>query len=225
MLKKDWRICRVKRQYCIWYGHWWEPRRLFFCISSELEIGLISFNDILVYNVKSGIVEDLINFSSYRDGELLKVYVFSHPKYEECIFAITRSKLIIFSRNDIGRYQIFRTESHIQLGYQKSIFKNRNNQILVCYQVTSGIKIKDVFDSSNEVVIGYSSTIFPLNYSINFNESGEEIYIYENGTLKIYIYKSYLETLLLLSAAVVSRTYSLSQLTEMKLPKHLYKYL
>ena len=65
-------------------------------------------------------------------------------------------------------------------------------------------------DSSNEVVIGYSSTIFPLNYSINFNESGEEIYICENGTLKIYVYKSYLETLLLLSAAVVSRTYSLS---------------
>ena len=200
--------------------------RLFFCISSELEIGIIRFDDILVYNVKSGIVEDLINFSSYRDGELLKVYVFSHPKYEECIFAITRSKLIIFSRNDIGRYQIFRTESHIQSAYQKSIFKNRNNQILVCYQVTNGVKIKkDVFDSSNEVVIGYSSTIFPLNYSINFNESGEEIYICENGTLKIYVYKSYLETLLLLSAAVVSRTYSLSQLTEMKLPKHLYKYL
>lgn len=211
-----------------------KQERLFFCTSSEevlplspssqQEIRIYSqhYNDILVYNVKSGIVEDSINVSSH----LRDVYVFSRPKYGECIFAIAWRKLIVFSGNYIGRYHIFHTESlFIPSGYERSVFKNRNNQVLVCYQVTNGIKIRDVFDSSNEAIIRYSSTIFPLRYSINFNDRGEEIYICENGTLKIYVYKSYLRTLSLLSAAVVSKTYSLPQLTEMKLPKHLYKYL
>ena len=199
-----------------------KQERLFFCISSKWSLEMFDYQhfwDILVYNVKLGTVEDSINVGSH-----FMLHGFSHRKYEECIFAITQSKLIIFSQNDIGRYQIFHTESHIQSAYKKLVFKNRNNKILVCYQLTNGIKIRDVFDSSDEAVIPYSSTIFPLNYSINFNDSGEEIYICENGTLKIYVCKTYLETLLLLSAAVVSKTYSLSQLTEMKLPKHLYKY-
>ena len=235
-------ICRIKTEehvqgkYATVYSMVSDEKqeRLFFCTSSkevlpsppspdqEIRIYSKRYNDILVYNVKSGRVEDSINVSSH----LRDVHVFSHPKYGECIFAITWRELIVFSRNDIGRYQIFHTESLcIPSGYEKSVFKNRNNQILVCYQVTNGIEIRDVFDSSNEVIIRYSSTIFPLRYSINFNDTGEEIYICENGTLKIYVYKSYLRTLLLLSAAVVSKTHSLSQLTEMKLPKHLHKYL
>ena len=205
-----------------------KQERLFFCVLSKIaietsDLGYQYFEDILVYNVKLGIIEDSINVSSSSHRFML--YVFSHPKYGECIFAITQSKLIIFARNDIERYQLFHTESLIQSPHKKLVFKNRNNQILFCYRVTNGIKMRDVFDSSNETVIPYSSTIFPLDYSINVNESGEEIYIRENRTLKIYVYKSYLKNLLLLSAAVVSKTYSLSQLTEMKLPKHLYKYL
>ena len=141
----------------------------------------------MIYDIKSGIVEDSIDIASHRVKESLNVYVFNHPKYEEYNFAINRAKLIVIFRNDIGRYQIFHNEPHYNV--PANVIKNRHNHILACYQVRDGIKIRDAFDSSNETVIPYSCSSFPENYSVYFNDSGEEIYICENGALKIYVYK------------------------------------
>ena len=99
------------------------------------------------------------------------MYVFNRPKYVECIFVTTQTKLTMFCRNDIGRYQVFHTESLYNVSTHA--IKNRNNQILVCYKLATSIKIRVVFDS----VRRYSSNSFPKNYSVYSNDSGEEIWV------------------------------------------------
>ena len=66
----------------------------------------------MIYDIKSGIVEDSIDIASHRVKESLNVYVFNHPKYEEYNFAINQAKLIMIFRNNIGRSQIFHNEPH-----------------------------------------------------------------------------------------------------------------
>ena len=59
---------------------------------------------------------------------------------------------------------------------------------------------------------------------MNVNKTGEEIYIYNNKNMHVYLCKSTLTSLLLHCAFVVGKVYSKSQLIEIKLPKQLHRY-
>ena len=83
--------------------------------------------------------------------------------------------------------------------------------------------IFDVFDPSNKTFLTYGfDERHPQFY---FNETGEEIYVHYDQRTCIYLYKSMYKSLLLQSASIVAKTYTKRQLTDMKLPKQIYKYL
>ena len=86
----------------------------------------------------------------------------------------------------------------------------------------SNVIVYDLFDTSNKTVLPISADK-KLLY-LYFNETGEEVYIYDKEKIYIYLYRSMFKSLVSQCVSVVRKTYTKSQLTEMRLPKQLYKY-
>ena len=66
------------------------------------------------------------------------------------------------------------------------------------------------------------SNILPTQH---FNESGEELYLFDKNKVDVYVYRSSVKTLAWLSAIVVSQKYTYEELVDMNLHKDLYSYL
>ena len=112
-------------------------------------------------------------------------------------------------------------------------FKNWNNQVLLFSQdQMDTLTVHDVFGKSNIALIPcrrrppnccYIPSYFGTK--INSNETGEEIYIWDDVKLRLYVYKPFPKSLTYLCGLAVSKTFSSLQLKEMNFPKHLYKYI
>ena len=132
----------------------------------------------------------------------------------------------MFSKNVENRdtpFKSFSVNSSGSLDNFACCCSNRKNQILFFDVKYGEVCIFDVFDPSNKTFLTYGSDErHPRFY---FNETGEEIYVHYDQRTCIYLYKSMYRLLLLHSASIVAKTYTKLELTDMKLPKQIYKYL
>ena len=115
--------------------------------------------------------------------------------------------------------------------YKRADFRctvNRNNQILLFICSYKYFYVFDLLNLKNKVIIcklkGYDkySNILPTQH---FNESGEELYLFDKNKVDVYVYRSSVKTLAWLSAIVVSQKYTYEELVDMNLHKDLYSYL
>lgn len=106
--------------------------------------------------------------------------------------------------------------------YYPYCISNCKNQLLFFQVRRNHVKVCDLLDVSNSAFLPIATDERPLRFQ--FNETGEEIYIYDNKKMYIYLCKPILKSLALLSASAVSKRYTKSKLVEMRLPKQLYKY-
>ena len=83
------------------------------------------------------------------------------------------------------------------------------------------MSITDFFNTSNVAIIEYDG----FHPQLFFNETGEEIYARYENKICVYLHRSMFKSLLLHCAYIVASVYAEGQLNDMKLPKHLYKYL
>ena len=87
------------------------------------------------------------------------------------------------------------------------------------------VVVFDLFDTTNFTVIPRGMKLY-LEPDFYFNETGEEIYAHYDGEgVLIHLYKSMFKSLLLQSALVVAKNYTIIQLRDMNLPRQLYKYV
>ena len=87
------------------------------------------------------------------------------------------------------------------------------------------VVVFDLFDTTNFTVIPRGMKLY-LEPDFYFNETGEEIYAHYDGEgVLIHLYKSMFKSLLLQSALVVAKNYTIVQLRDMNLPRQLYKYV
>lgn len=89
------------------------------------------------------------------------------------------------------------------------------------YLVEKKAAVYDLFNISN-------STSLPLKRNVSYeiwcNGTGEEFFIFGGDKIYVYLHKPMFKSLTLLSASVVAKTYTKSDLTKMSLPRQLCNY-
>lgn len=115
-----------------------------------------------------------------------------------------------------------------------TLIKNRGNQILVFLSKHDGETLftQNLFDKSNTAIIPCAKPILNglcgctlFATQINWNKTGEGIYVWYNLKLRVFMNKAHLPTLASLCGFVVSKTFSRHQLKNLNFPKHLEKYI
>ena len=89
----------------------------------------------------------------------------------------------------------------------------------------NGIVVYDLFDLSNKTVSGLNNLGDEYLPQLRFNESEEEFYIIHDDKICLYLYKSMFKSLVSHFSSIIAQPYTKSQLIEMRLPQHVYKYL
>ena len=179
---------------------------------------------ILIYNMKTHNIEQMIE--ALENVTVSKVFFVDHVDYEPgAIVAAskTRNQINLFSKCK-GNYTWLKCLSlNISQSRISSLFchSNRKNQILFFNGQDGEMYITDLFNPSNVAIIEYDDRGYPELFS---NETGEEIYVYYQDKICVYLCRSKFKSLLLHCAYIVASLYTENQLNDMKLPKHLYKY-
>ena len=101
---------------------------------------------------------------------------------------------------------------------------NGKNRGLLFEVSNFSITIHDLFDNSNKTLLPFLR-IGKAPLKMHFNETGEELYIFDKEKMYIHLCKCTVKPLVLQCAFVVAKIYTKSQLFEVKLPKQLHKYL
>ena len=179
---------------------------------------------ILIYNMKTHNIEQMIE--AFENVTVSKVFFVDHADYEGGVIVAaskTRNQINLFSKCK-GKYTLLKCLSlNISQSRISSLFchSNRKNQILFFNGQDGEMYITDLFNPSNVAIIEYDDRGYPELFS---NETGEEIYVYYQDKICVYLYRSKFKSLLLHCAYIVASLYTENQLNDMKLPKHLYKY-
>ena len=181
---------------------------------------------LLLYDIKTGTIED--NIVAFEDSKESLVYFVDHMDFKGGVIVAVSSdcnEIKIYTKNSETRYVIFKSfpfnfnDEHAPRLY---CISNRRNQVLFFQVGENNVTIYDLFDISNKAVLTITTDDRPLQ--LHFNKTGEEIFIYNGRKIYVYLYKSALKSLVLQCASFLAKTYTKSQLIEMRLPKHLYKY-
>lgn len=184
---------------------------------------------LLLYDIKTKSIEQII--TAFENPEECKVYFVDNINCKGGIIvavSYNSNEIRVYIKNNQRDYRIFKSFSfefdnalppHTYLPY---CISNRDNQILFFQVNQSNVIVYDLFDTSNKTVLPISADK-KLLY-LYFNETGEEVYIYDKEKIYIYLYRSMFKSLVSQCVSVVRKTYTKSQLTEMRLPRQLYKY-
>ena len=136
----------------------------------------------------------------------------------------------MFSRNGEHKFTLFKC---LSFRFNNPCFwdhnrqyctSNSNGQLLFFVNCPENIAVYDLFDITECTYL----PILPKGgepFEVRHNKTGEEFYICRGKRIYICLHKTMLKSLTLLSASVVSKTYTKSDLIEMRLPRQLYKYL
>ena len=182
---------------------------------------------ILIYNKNSDCFEETIKV--FENPVSSRVFFVNHTAYKGGVIVTAsfyKNQIKLFSKNVENRYtplKSFSVNFSGSLDNFACCCSNRKNQILFFDVKYGEVCIFDVFDPSNKTFLTYGSD--ERHPQFYFNETGEEIYVHYDQRTCIYLYKSMYKSLLLQSASIVAKTYTKRQLTDMKLPKQIYKYL
>ena len=211
-------------------------------IEGIMLIQVTKYQDVilLLYNIKSGNIESSItvfeNIPRSEYGQLTNVFFVNLINFEGgIIVAVSRivKQIKVFSKCGKKDYRLLFWEpliiddvQHSQ-DYDAYCVSNRNNQIVFVIVQRNRATFYDLFDMSNNTFIyikdGCGRCGLPQLYS---NESGEEFYLKSNhGKIYVYLYRSMFKSLAYHAALIVTKTYTKSQLIEMRLPEQLYKYM
>ena len=181
---------------------------------------------LLVYDIKTRTIQEKL--VAFEGSNQFQVYFVDHIGFKGgVIVAVSyNNEVRMFTQNDEMNYVIFKSFS---FKYEKEVHgvpicvSNRANQLLLFYVNRGNIAVYDLFDTTNNTLLSIPTDAGTLK--LYFNKTGEEIYVRKDFEIYIYLYKSIFKSLVLHCASVVKKTYTKSQLIEMRLPKHLYKYL
>ena len=182
---------------------------------------------LLLYDVKTRTMEN--NIVAFENSKESLVYFVDHIDFKGGIIVAASSdcnEIKIYTKNSEMNYVIFKSfpfKFNDEDTPRLYCISNRRNQVLFFQVGESNVTIYDLFDISNKAVLTITTDEKPLQ--LHFNKTGEEIFIYNGRKMYIYLFKSVFKSLILQCASVVAKTYTKSQLIEMGLPKHLYKYL
>ena len=186
---------------------------------------------LFLYNIKSGNIES--NITVFENIPHPKVFFVNHIDFEGGIIvavSLIAKQVKVFSKCGKKDYRLLFWESLTinDVDYFKPCYaycvSNRNNQILFVIIQKHRATFYDLFDMSNNTFIYIHSCRCGLP-KLCFNESGEEFYLKSSHDIRVYLYKSMFKSLAYHAALIVTKTYTKSQLIEMRLPEHLYKYM
>lgn len=189
---------------------------------------VLTFNKqliLLIYNMRTHNVEQTIE-AFENEADLSKVFFVDHVDYEGGVIVAvskTRNQIKLFSKS-WREYTLLKCVSvNISQSRISSLFchSNRKNQILFFNGKDGEMSITDLFNTSNVAKIEYDG----FDPRLFFNETGEEVYARYEDKFCVYLYRSMFKSLLLHCAYIVASVYTEGQLNDMKLPKHLCKYL
>ena len=182
-----------------------------------------------IYNLKSKSIEQSIEIME-GPGES-QVFFQDHVDYEGGVIvtvSLSTNRIRLFSKIVKKGYSLlkcFSMEFTYSITTRAFCCSNRYNQILFFLVNRGEVVVFDLFDTANFTVIPRGMKLY-LEPDFYFNETGEEIYAHYDGErVLIYLYKSMFKSLLLQSALVVAKNYTIAQLRDMNLPRQLYKYV
>ena len=198
----------------------------------------------LIYDINCRIITQKLGVDETQDM-FFGLYFLHQPSSEEdLIFAHSISSdmnVFVRSKNHDLKFLTSLKTNHVfddsscakYWLNNNTCFKNWNNQFLLfLLDKTDTLTVYDIFGKSNAAIIPcrrrprYCCTISSyFGTKINFNKTGEEIYIWDDVKLRVYVYKPFPKSLAYLCGLAVSKTFSSFQLKEMNLPKYLYKYI
>ena len=161
-----------------------------------------------------------------------QTYFIDHVDFEGGIIiavAFAGNEIRMFSRNSEHKFTLFKRLSF--RFFNNPFFRdhtycasNSNSQLLFFVPTPENVAVYDLFDISDDTYL----PILPKGserLEVRHNKTGEEFYICRGKKVYIYLHKPMFKSLTLLSASVVAKTYAKSDLTEISLPRQLYKYL
>ena len=180
---------------------------------------------LLLYDIKTRTIQDKL--VAFEGSNQFEVYFVDHIDFKGgVIVAVSyNNEVRMFTQNYEKNYVIFKSFSfkYEEEVYVRICVSNRGNQLLLFHVKHRNVAVYDLFDTTNNTLLPIPTDARILK--LCFNKTGEEIYVLTDFAIDIYLYKSVFKSLVLHCASVVKKTYTKSQLIEMRLPKHLYKYL
>lgn len=175
----------------------------------------------VIYNIKCKNIARTLKLDKTRK-EISDIYFLHHPAFEEGLIVTSgrhkkRFYANVYATDRNQRLKILRKLEHSQTKH--TLIKNRGSQILVILSKRDGetLFIQNLFDKSETVKIPCARpklndfcgcTLFATQ--INWNETGEEIYIWDNLKLRVFMNKVCVPTLASLCGFLVSVSPSLS---------------
>ena len=188
----------------------------------------------LIYSIKCKNITRTLKLNQTRK-KISQIYFLHHPTFKEgLIVTLGKQKKIIYANvYAVNRNQRLKIFKKLGNSHTKHTFiKNRGNQILAIHTKRDGetLFIQNLFDKSNATIIPCARpiildlcgcTLFATR--INWNETGEEIYIWDNLKLRVFANKACVPTLVSLCEFAVCKTFSRHQLKKLHFPKHLEK--
>lgn len=195
--------------------------------------GVTSELNLVLYDIKTRSV--LQTFLAFKTSmySFFQTYFVDHVDFEGGIIIALLcygNETKMFSRNGVHKFTLFKSLSFrfnnqcVTDHARRYCMSNSNSQLLFFVPSPENVAVHDLFDISNDMYLPISRKVGEP-FEVRHNKTGEELYICRGKKSYIYLHKPMFKSLTLLSASVVSKTYTKSDLTKMGLPRQLYKYL